>query len=137
VFQLADEPLNNDTFFGMISHLTLKMEAARSSQTFVSYHNNTEWRHNPEDHETWFRALHPLRRIHLNPQTSVLFKILLSWADSASLVLKNPLRFQFSSDWCDGLTIGIEVNVKLSPALKYLTMKMYKTHIVLSLALRN
>jgi hypothetical protein len=29
-------------------HLTLKMEALRSSETLVSYHNTT-WRHDPED----------------------------------------------------------------------------------------
>jgi hypothetical protein len=34
----------------MSIHSTLKMEAARSSETFVSY-NITAWRHNPEDHD--------------------------------------------------------------------------------------
>jgi len=36
-----------------ISHFTLKMEAARSSETFVSYHNSI-WHHNPDVSHTYF-----------------------------------------------------------------------------------
>jgi len=35
-------------FFPITSHFTLKMEAARTSETLVPYHNNT-WCLNPED----------------------------------------------------------------------------------------
>jgi hypothetical protein len=35
-------------FFPIASNFAQKIEAVRSSETFVSYHNTT-WRHNPED----------------------------------------------------------------------------------------